>query len=278
MKETRSILNSLVACGVALAMVSTLAAQSGDQGAAKVVRLAGDAQYSVGGNTWQTLKVGQVVSPGTVIRTANGSRVDLVLGDSTAPVARPMPSDMMSYVPMAEQNMVRIWENTILGVDKLTAMHTGMEVVTETQLDLKAGHITGSVKKMSAASKYEVKLPNGVAGIKGTTYECYAEGVIKVREGAMVVAYTGANGASVTQVVMTLQMFDIRTGTLSPLPDTDKSGIDGNIRALEAGLFIVPSPGVGLLPPQAPFYPLVYIPPQPVPVQVVVPPPVSGFR
>ena len=71
---------------------------------------------------------------------------------------------MLTYQPTAEQNIVRLWENTLMGVDKLTEMHTGADVVTETQLDLKAGHITGSVKKMSAASKYEVKMPNGVAG------------------------------------------------------------------------------------------------------------------
>src|SRR5208282_3139036 len=108
MKETRSILNSLIACGVALAMVSTLAAQSVDQSAAKVVRLKGGARYSTGNDVWQPLKLG----------------------------------DVLSYQPIAEQNIVRIWENTLLGVDKLTEMRTGMDVVTETQLDLRAGHIT----------------------------------------------------------------------------------------------------------------------------------------
>lgn len=275
MKKTQSILNSLVACGVALAMVSTLAAQSGDQGAAKVIRLKGAVRYSTGNNVWQPLKLGDVVRPGTAIQTAADSRVDLALGDASAPVARPMPSDMISYQPMAEQNIVRLWENTLMGVDKLTEMRTGMDVVTETQLDLKAGHITGSVKKMSAASKYEVKLPNGVAGIKGTIYECYAEGVIKVREGSIVVAYPGPNGANVTQVIMSMQMFDIRTGILSPLPDIDKTGMDGIIRELQAGLFLVPQ---GLQPPSVnPVVPIIYIPPQPIPVQPVIPPPVSGF-
>jgi hypothetical protein len=261
MKKTQSILNSLVACGVALAMVSTLAAQSVDQSAAKVVRLKGAVRYSTGNNDWKTLKLGDVLKPGAVIQTAADSRVDLVLGDATAPVARPVPSDMMSYQPMAEQNMVRLWENTLMGVDKLTAMGTGMDVVTETQLDLKAGHITGSVKKMSAASKYEVKLPNGVAGIKGTIYECYAEGLIKVREGAVVVAYPGANGAIVTQAIMSMQMFDIRTGTLSPLPDPDRTGLDTVIKELQAGFFMEP-PTVGLKAPSlSPIVPLVYIAP-----------------
>ena len=168
MKETRSLLNSLVACGVALAMVSTLAAQTVNQGAAKVVRLKGAARYTTGNNDWQPLKVGDIVKPGTIIQTAAKSRVDLVLGDGSAPVARPVAGEMLSYQPSAEQNIVRMWENTLLGIDKLTVTQTGADEVTETQLDLKAGHIFGMVKKMSAASKYEVKIPNGVAGIRGT--------------------------------------------------------------------------------------------------------------
>jgi hypothetical protein len=219
------LLQILVICtALLLAAGCATEAPSGNSGvqSAKVVYKKGDLRYSTGNNVWQPLNLGDVVRHGTLIQTAADSRVTLVLGDVSAPVARPMRSDMFSYHPLAEQSIVRLWENTLMGVDKLTEMRTGEAVVTETALDLKAGHITGSVKKMTAASKYEVKLPNGVAGIKGTVYECYAEGIVKVREGSMVVAYTGANGSIVTQVVMSLQMFDIRTGTHSQIPDLSR--------------------------------------------------------
>jgi hypothetical protein len=241
MKETRSLLNSLVACGVALAMVSTLAAQTINQGAAKVARLKGGARYKAGSNDWQPLKVGDIVKPGTVIQTAANSRVDLVLGDGSAPVARPVAGEALSYQPSAEQNMVRMWENSLLGIDKLTVMETGADVVTETQLDLKAGHIFGMVKKMSAASKYEVKIPNGVAGIRGTTYDASAEGVIKVLSGSVVLAYVGPDGTVVTQVIMSLQQFDARTGVLSPLAGLDRTGMDRLIRQLPAGITPMPT-------------------------------------
>jgi len=241
MKETRSILNSLVACGVALAMVSTLAAQSVDQGAAKVVRLKGAARYSTGNNVWQPLKVGDVVRPGTVIQTASKSYVDLALGEGSAPASPAAPSPMKSYQPTAEQNALRIWENTLLGVDKLTATRTGADVVTETQLDLKAGHITGSVKKMSAASKYEVKIPNGVAGIRGTFYDITAEGVVKVLSGSVVLAYVGPNGSVVTQVVNGPQQFDARTGVLSPLSAGSQSDLESLERQLLA-MGVAPGP------------------------------------
>jgi hypothetical protein len=232
MKETRRLLNSLVACGVALAMVSTLAAQTVNQGAAKVVRLKGSARYSTGNNVWQPLKVGDVVKPGTVIQTAAKSSVDFVLGDGSAPVARPVASEMLAYQPTAEQNLVRLWENTLLSVDKMTVTETGADVVTETQLDLKAGHIFGTVKKMSAASKYEVKIPNGVAGIRGTTYDISAEGVIQVLVGSVVLAYVGPDGTVVTQVIMGSQQFDARTGVLTQMPDSVKASMNGVLRQL----------------------------------------------
>lgn len=180
MKQNRNLMNSLVGCAIALALVSTAVAQGMD-GAAKVVRAKGPARYTTGNNVWQPVRVGDVLRAGTVIQTSTeeGSYVDLVLGDGNAAVPQPVTykpsvpdsisSSSMSFRPSSEQNVVRIWANSALGIDKLTAMQTGAEMVSETQLDLKQGRITGNVKKMSAASKYEVKLPNGVAGVRRTS-------------------------------------------------------------------------------------------------------------
>jgi hypothetical protein len=180
--------------------------------------------------------LGDIIKAGTLIQTAAKSHVDLILGDGSAPVARPVPGEMISYQPMAEQNLVRLWENTLLGIDKLTITQTGADEVTETQLDLKAGHIFGMVKKMSAASKYEVKIPNGVAGIRGTIYDISAEGVVKVLVGSVVLAYVGPDGTVVTQVVMGLQQFDARTGVLMQLPDIDKTGMGRLVRQMPVAI------------------------------------------
>jgi hypothetical protein len=239
MKEARSLISSLIVCAVACAMVSTVAAQPATQGVAKVVRLKGSARYKVGNGEWQPLKRGDVIKPGTVIQTASKSSVDFVLGDASAPVARAVPADTISYQPTAEQNLVRMWDNTLLAVDKLTITETGADVVTETQLDLKAGHIFGTVKKMSAASKYEVKIPNGVAGIRGTSYDISAEGLVKVLIGSVVLAYVGPDGTVLTQVIMGLQQFDARTGVLTQLPNLDKTGME---RLVKEMIVVVPGP------------------------------------
>ena len=62
MNKTQRLLNGLIACGVALAMVSGLAAQSDDHNVAKVVRLKGGARYKIGNNEWQQLKLGDILT------------------------------------------------------------------------------------------------------------------------------------------------------------------------------------------------------------------------
>ena len=235
MKKMQILVNSLVACSVALAMVSTLAAQTMVEGTAKVVRIKGPARYTTGGNEWHPLKLGAVLKPGTMVQTGKeaGSFVDLVLGDVS--IDRPatykpsIPSSYMSssFQPSAAQNVVRLWENTAMGIDKLSSMQTGMETVTDTQLDLRSGKISGSVKKMTAASKYEIKLPNGVAGIRGTNYRLTAEGVFEILDGSGVIAVVDPKtGKVVTQVVGGGQQYDASTGVLSPISAGNQQTLD----------------------------------------------------
>src|SRR5438477_6178858 len=169
MKSIQSLFRRLIVCGLAVAMISSLAAQTTGRGVAKVVRVKGGARYTTGNNVWLPLKPGAILKPGTVIQTADdGSLVDLALGDGDVPIASPRPviadATSRSYAPTSEQNMVRLFENSVLAIDKLTSVETGADMVTETQLDLQRGRLFGNVKKMSGASKYEVNLPNGVAG------------------------------------------------------------------------------------------------------------------
>jgi hypothetical protein len=229
MKLNRNLMNSLVGCAIALALVSTAVAQGMD-GAARVVRVKGPARYTTGNNVWQPIHTGDILRAGTVVQTSTeeGSYVDLVLGDGHAALPAEVkykpgiPDSLagsgMSFRPSSEQNVVRIWANSAMGIDKLTQMQTGAESVTETQLDLKQGRITGNVKKMSAASKYEVKLPNGVAGVRGTLFDIQAIGIVKVYVGSMVVAWVDPRTQNVTtQTVMGGQQYDASNNQVSPL-------------------------------------------------------------
>lgn len=261
MKHTRNLMNSLITCTIALALVSTVAAQTATDSSVKVIRVKGPARYTTGNNVWQPLSPGTVIRPGTVIQTSTekGSYVDLSLGDATGPASSSTPTVFKPFVPSsysfasstgsagsgyqptAEQNVIRIWENTALGVDKLTSMQSGAEEVTETQLDLKAGRVTGSVKKMSAASKFEIKLPNGVAGIRGTVFDISAEGVVRVFVGSMVVAWVDSkSGNVVTQVVMGGQQYDARSNQISPISEPDMQMFEHLVASMRVSVAAAP--------------------------------------
>ena len=242
MKEIRSLISGLILSGIALALVSTADAQTVNQGVAMVIRIKGAARCKIAG-VWYPLKVGAALNPGTLIQTETnkGSYVDIIFGETNTP----MPSftaSTLAYQPNADQNVVRIWEDSALGIEKLTSLQTGSDVVTETQLDLQRGHIFGKVKKMSAASRYEVKIPNGVAGIRGTVYELYALGLIRVLVGSAVMSFVGPDGQVRTQVVMGLQQYDARTGELTPLPPPLLPGMEHTARDLQVAPPLSPTP------------------------------------
>jgi FecR protein len=233
MTRTLTFSRGLLACGLALAMVSSLAAQTMTDGTAKVIRMKGDARYVVPGGTWKPVHAGLVLKPGTLIQTdkQKGSFVDLVLGGSSGAITTPAvynsaaPASAVGYQPKAEQNTIRLSEDTALSIDKLSSMNTGADVVSDTQLDLRRGRILGNVKKMSAASKYEIKLPNGVAGVRGTFFDITADGLVRVLVGSMVLAYVQADGTVNTQVISALQQYDARSGQLSPIAANDLTAL-----------------------------------------------------
>lgn len=221
MKQTQKLFNWLIAGSVALAMVTSLAAQTTKERMGQVVRLKGDARYSTGDSVWHKVKVGTKLKSGDLIQTAQSSYVDIILGEAGYVPARISVGDAATYQPEVKQDVIRVWEDSVLGFDKMTVMNTGADEVMETQLDLRAGRIMGTVKKMSTASRYEIKLPNGVAGVRGTIFRISAAGVVQVLSGSVVVSWTGSDGSPMTQVVNAGYQFDVRTGQLSPIPSLE---------------------------------------------------------
>src|SRR6266568_2432190 len=115
----------------------------------------------------------------------------------------------------------------------MLAMASSLAAQTPSQSTAKVVRIKGSARystgnnvylplKVGAASKYEVKIPNGVAGIRGTIYTLSADGVVKVLVGQVVLAYAAPDGTIVTQVVMGGQQFDARTGQITAIPNYDR--------------------------------------------------------
>lgn len=173
--------------GMAAAMAAFLLAASVEaavQNNSAVVRaVRGSATYSNDkGANWKKLNVGTKLAGNSVVRTSADSVVDLFLGDN-GPV-------------------VRVTEDTSMGIDKLTSEGTGAEKIIETELNLKNGRILGNVKKLAKASRYEITTPKGVAGIRGTEYDISADGTVTVISGTVVVVYILPGGGLTNPVVV----------------------------------------------------------------------------
>ncbi|HEY5043736.1 MAG TPA: FecR domain-containing protein [Verrucomicrobiae bacterium] len=222
-------------CGAITGITATASAQDYKQGYATVVRVEGIVTYSLGaGQPEQPLVAGKYLPPGSVVYTHDNAVADLVLGKAVQlPQAKWMPDRIslapdspvrgyVTYKPSAQQNAVRLTPNTTLAIDKLTIVDTGSDSVSDTELDLKKGKIFASVKKLTGASQYIVKIPNGVAGVRGTLFSISVDGAVACFEstgGGVVLALTMPNGTSQTFLVTPGQLLDPATGqpaTISP--------------------------------------------------------------
>jgi hypothetical protein len=248
MKMTASWIQKTVVCAMTFAFALSVVADTKEI-KAKVTRIKGSARYSADATNWKPLKVGQSLGAGMVVQTAANSYVDLVLGaDEVVKMApriaetfsvRPPPES--AFEPVVSPDSVRVFADSVLAIDKLTSTKTGMDDIRETQLDLRAGSVFGKVKKMSAASKYEIKLPNGVAGIRGTVYMVSDKGVVSVLVGSVVVSIVGPNGSVVTQVVNGGYQYDPSSGALTPLTDVQTGALSEAAQTLGQGVYVEPT-------------------------------------
>ena len=217
-------------CGTMLVLAVAASAQTLKPGVATIVRVQGEARYSLGDGNWHPLTVGKILGAGSVIETRHGATVDMVLGKTVEmPQAAPWPDrigpapdanirGLIDYKPAVEQNMVRMTGDTMLAIDKLTVSDTGVDAVSDTELDLWQGRIFCSVKKLSAASQYLIKIPNGIAGVRGTLFEIDASGWCAVLKNSVLLAITGPHNVATTYLVGEGNQFNPETGEMSPLP------------------------------------------------------------
>ena len=242
MKKIDKFTHLLTGAVLALAVVLLASRAAADTIAqvVQVVQVKGQARYATDNKTWHTLKQGDILLPGVVIQTATHSTVDIQLvdRDTTTGAVQPVnkagsasaftpPASGLIYVTdEAKFNIVRIFESSVLAVDKLIVERTSVDEVAETQLDLRAGHIMGNVKKLSAASKYEIKIPNGVAGIRGSFYEFWASGLLKMLSGSSILALVGSDGVVNTWLVNALHGFNPADSAIYPLSQTESGPPD----------------------------------------------------
>lgn len=249
MKHVGSFFSRLAAYGVALSATSLVVSALADEDTAVAQTVRGDATYSEG-RSWKPVKVGTVLHQGATVKTGAEAEVDLFL-KKNGPA-------------------IRVTQNSMLTLDKLFFQDTGSETVIDTRLNLTNGRILGNVKKMAEASKYEVKIPSGTVGIRGTEYDISATGPISVyTDGPALVTWVDPTTGRVSQLTVNQgQTFTPptpgQTPTVVPTPPDIKTTLDAAFPVIRNNIVNPPTPEAGqppiTPPPAAPAPPQVEIP------------------
>jgi len=207
---------SLMIVICAFALPATLAAADGETTLrAEAIRASGQVRFTTDSRDWRSLKTGDSLPAGTLIRTAK-KNVELQIRFGEGPAS---PT-------------VRLADNVVFGVKSARIKGEGSTQSRTIQVELRSGQIEGSIPASSGALELEIELPTGVVGARAgaavasaTVYAVNASGAVAVASGRMVVAL--ANGTD-PQVVTGGRQFDPATGRVSALP---KSAVDTMLEA-----------------------------------------------
>jgi hypothetical protein len=196
MKQYARFLSGLLAGGAMALTVSVM----GATGSARVDAVrAGNVRYTTDGVNWMEAKAGAVLNPGATIRTDTLGVADLYLGKN-GPYVRVTPDSELTLKTLNQES------------------GAGETIVT-TELGLNRGKIQGVVRKMSAASRYEVITLVGTVAIRGTKYQVSARGESSIEDGDGVVRYVGPGATAPTEYV-------VRSGyTFEPTLNNNRGGL-----------------------------------------------------
>ncbi len=182
----------LAALSVISLWLSATSVQAATKGADKeakaiVVSVVGKVFVNYGDAAPEEATLKMVLREGATINTGNNSKIVLDLGPNGSALS--------------------INANSTLVLDELKLNSTPQGPAATTTLDLKRGGLIGNTKKLSQASKYEVRTANGVAGIRGTSFRFLATGLWQCFSGLVQVS---ANGESFS--VDPGKMLDFKAG------------------------------------------------------------------
>jgi hypothetical protein len=172
MTKINSYFKALLVCGLAFALLSPSAyADAMKQSKAIARNVKGDVKYKVGDGQWVVLKNGTELESGATVKTTG-------------------PESAVNLFIAQNRSSVRVLANTLIKIENLQYVG-GADGDSDTMLNLQSGTIVGSVDKLSRASHYEIRTPNGVAGIRGTDFAIMVQ---PIGDGTYKVTFTSITG------------------------------------------------------------------------------------
>jgi len=149
------MISMILILGMAVSFCVTGAAEETPR-VATIIETSGKVNIQMGRGPWMPAKVGMILNQGDTVKT---------MSDSFA---------VLNVDGTAETASVEVKENSNL---KLAMLIQDKEAATQnTLLDLSIGEVLIKAKKLhSDKSKFEVKTPTSIVGVRGTTFSVTVE-------------------------------------------------------------------------------------------------------
>ena len=185
----------------AFPILTSLAAKQSGQ--ARVEGVKGAAHYSTGQEVWLPLKAHTLLKPGTLIRTGQESTVRLVFKD--------------------DGSVITANPNTVIRIARISSTETGLELVSETDLELIEGSLNGTQTKNSALSHFQINVRDGFAVLEQSDYSINADGPLTILRGLIPFQYdhialvvVPQNLTSITASSETFEIASTKARALAP--------------------------------------------------------------
>ena len=156
-----------LASGILAMMCVSAPASEVQSGGLSVKSVQGMATYSRDHSSWAALTPGIVLGKGAELKTGPDSTADLEFEDSGT--------------------VLRLRPDSLLELTRLDEVVAEENVIIDTSLNLEAGSILGSQRKLAKPSTFTITTPNDAATIRGTEYLVTSAGAVTCFRGEVAV-------------------------------------------------------------------------------------------
>jgi hypothetical protein len=157
----------ILASGMFAAVCLPAFASEVQSGELSVKSVQGNATCSMDHSSWAPLVPGMVLGKGAELETGPGATADVEFEYSGT--------------------VIRLRPDSVLELARMDEVVAGENIITDTRLNLKAGSLIGSQRKLAKPSTFTITTPNGSATIRGTEYLVTAAGVVTCFRGEVAV-------------------------------------------------------------------------------------------
>ncbi len=157
----------LLPVGMLVMMCVWAPASELQSGELSIKSVQGMATYSMDHSSWAALKPGMVLGEGAELKTGADASADLEFEYSGT--------------------VLRLRPDSVLELARLDEVVAEENVIVNTDLNLKAGSIVGSQRKLAKPSTFTITTPNDSATIRGTEYLVTSAGAVMCFRGEVAV-------------------------------------------------------------------------------------------